>query len=274
MKRSGFTLIEMLVVVVVIGILSGLVFRLVGAGGTSSDRAKARRQVEAIANACEEYRAEYGRYPPVAKNLKGEQPFDYIYPDHPDRWTAKNAGSLATLLRNVPRTKLEQNGAHVFRFGLLSYLVPRVEGHAEFAPKELFENPSHLPSDQHSWLSQNAAKNSNISSSTLKEWIKNGKISRGANWNASTCCNAVDNPRDLRAAKKIAPLLEGITRVDINPQSYNGNSYTNLHVHISDPWGNSLRYESDPPHDSFRVWSIGPDGANGTADDIVPGKEN
>lgn len=272
--RSAFTLIEMLVVIVVVGILSGLVFRMVGAGGTSSDRAQARRKVEALANACEEYKGVYGRYPPVAMDANGKQPIGYGYPNRTDNWTAggeSGGTSLANLLKDVPRSKLEAEGSYVFRFGLLSYLVPRVEGRAQYAPKALFT--SNL-GDQDNWKSQNAAKNSNIDKSTLKKWIGSGRVSRPSDWNPEKHCCAIDNPRDLLAAKKIAPLLEGIVRTDLAAQNYKGNAFTNLYAHVVDPWGNDLRYESSPPHDSYRIWSLGPDCKDGTADDIISGREN
>jgi len=34
-----------------------------------------------------------------------------------------------------------------------------------------------------------------------------------------------------------------------------------------DPWGHAIRFESTG-RDSFRVWTVGPDGENGTDDDI------
>ena len=35
-----------------------------------------------------------------------------------------------------------------------------------------------------------------------------------------------------------------------------------------DPWGNSYQYEFDSKTRQLRLWSSGPDGKNGTADDI------
>ena len=273
MKRSGFTIIEMLVVVIIIAILAGLVFKMIGAGGASADKAKARRQLEAIANACEEYRAEYGRYPPVAKDSKGNQPFAYDYPRSADRWTGGSASSLATLLNKVSRTQ-----ATVFKFGLMSFLVTRVEGRAELAPKELFDKGS-LSDSQHHWRSQNDPKNSD-SKDLVEKQIKAGLTTRpdGKNgsvkWDPKKHCCAVDNPRDVRAARKIWPLIKDVIRTEESYHEYNGNVYTNLQCSVWDPWNNTLNYRSDPPFDSYRLWSNGPDGKSGTADDIIAGNEN
>lgn len=35
-----------------------------------------------------------------------------------------------------------------------------------------------------------------------------------------------------------------------------------------DPWGNPYQYELTPP-ESYRIWSFGPDGQDGSADDIT-----
>lgn len=37
---------------------------------------------------------------------------------------------------------------------------------------------------------------------------------------------------------------------------------------LIDPWGNSYRYESNPPETGFVIWSTGPDGVDGTEDDV------
>jgi general secretion pathway protein G len=62
----------------------------------------------------------------------------------------------------------------------------------------------------------------------------------------------INKPNDARAAEKWSgPYLK-----DANA--------------LSDPWGNELRYAAPGKHnsDSFDIWSIGPDGQDGTSDDI------
>ena len=50
-KRQGFTLIEMLVVVLIIVLLAGLVFRMVGAIGKGNDIAATRATIEKVSHA-------------------------------------------------------------------------------------------------------------------------------------------------------------------------------------------------------------------------------
>jgi general secretion pathway protein G len=67
--RGGFTLIEVLVVIVVISLLAALVapnvFRNVG---TAKDAA-ARTQIEMLGSALDQYRLDNGRYPTTAQGL-------------------------------------------------------------------------------------------------------------------------------------------------------------------------------------------------------------
>ncbi|QBG48165.1 prepilin-type N-terminal cleavage/methylation domain-containing protein [Verrucomicrobia bacterium S94] len=63
--KCGFTLLELLVVLLIIGILISL-----GAGGyalarRSAKEGQAKADIELFRNALEEYRVEYGRYPPA-----------------------------------------------------------------------------------------------------------------------------------------------------------------------------------------------------------------
>lgn len=68
-SRAGFTLIEMLVVLVIIGIISGLVGPQV-LSYLSGARAKAARlQIEAFSNSLEVYFMDVGRYPTTQEGL-------------------------------------------------------------------------------------------------------------------------------------------------------------------------------------------------------------
>ena len=77
--KEGFTLLEMLVVVLIIVLLAGLVFRLVGAIGKSNDIAETRAKIEKVSHALEEFKAIYGKYPPVPF-YHGQQQTGYEFP--------------------------------------------------------------------------------------------------------------------------------------------------------------------------------------------------
>ena len=61
MKRSGFTLIELMVVILVIALLAVMVFRMVAAVGKGNDKAETRAKLEKVGHALEEFRALYER---------------------------------------------------------------------------------------------------------------------------------------------------------------------------------------------------------------------
>ncbi len=60
--RAGFTLVELLAVIAIIGMLAGIVFGIAGYASKKSDRAKALTDLERIKMALEEYRIENGSY--------------------------------------------------------------------------------------------------------------------------------------------------------------------------------------------------------------------
>ena len=64
-RSHGFTLIEMLVVIVIIVILMGVVFKLSRGAMAKSDYAKEEKLVTLVRTLIEEFHAEYNIYPPV-----------------------------------------------------------------------------------------------------------------------------------------------------------------------------------------------------------------
>jgi len=71
--RRGFTLIEILLVIAVIGILSTLMFSLFKAARNGNNKAKARGEIQGLNMACEVYRKTYGDYPCGSNAAKGAQ---------------------------------------------------------------------------------------------------------------------------------------------------------------------------------------------------------
>ncbi len=63
-SRSGFTLVEMLVVIAIIGMLVGLLFPVVTGAMNNAKRGAHKLEIDTIAEAVEKYRNKYGDYPP------------------------------------------------------------------------------------------------------------------------------------------------------------------------------------------------------------------
>lgn len=72
-NQSGFTIVELLIVIVIIGILAGLVItQVIGATAKARDTER-KTDVDQIANQLEAYYARNGGYPAIAANATGDQ---------------------------------------------------------------------------------------------------------------------------------------------------------------------------------------------------------
>jgi prepilin-type N-terminal cleavage/methylation domain-containing protein len=67
-SRPGFTLVELLVVVVIIAVLASFLVPAVWNAITSAEEGKIKVEVALLASAVEAYKAEYGAYPPDFNN--------------------------------------------------------------------------------------------------------------------------------------------------------------------------------------------------------------
>lgn len=104
-RSSGFTLIELMMVVLVILLLSGLLFRLGTILKDRSERAKALADLANIEHALNEYFAEYNIYPPVQTTGYGYERTDLQPP--------------------VMRDDSFTNYVDAYHYGLYSHLYPR-----------------------------------------------------------------------------------------------------------------------------------------------------
>ncbi len=71
LRRSGFTLIEMLVVVGIILLLISLVVAVVFRAQKAAGRARTKSDLQAVSAALEQYRSDFNTYPAVPPNAKG-----------------------------------------------------------------------------------------------------------------------------------------------------------------------------------------------------------
>jgi len=259
-KRQGFTLIEMLVVVLIIVLLAGLVFRMVGAIGKGNDIAETRATIEKVSHALEEFKAIYGKYPPVPFYL-GRQPTGYEYPTR-HGW-GDNAEDTAKNLVGNGRGTLSEWGhsCTVYTFGLASFFMPRYNGTAERGPQ--------------------AFCGVNASTHQMK-----GGVPQWTQFNSRVNGKLGDSDRDLNAVRRILPMLGGKLGADNriadpgcivtweSPRPHplvSEGLVTNLNATFRDAWRRELHYVSMPPYETYKLWSDGPDGAEGTSDDIVSG---
>lgn len=231
-KNRAFTLIEMLVVIVIIAILAGMLFRLFTMVTRRGDRAECIEMLERIADALNEYRSEYGMYPPVGTNVVYE-------------YENTNTQERAFIGTHNPRTgwmpahtDVEYEDVPLFKFdNLIAHLWPRGREdtfHTEFT----------------------TSVGGEVETVVYAQWID-------------------DTERDKKAKARWAHFLEG---VDLSTEDDGGKDvsaytgvycdYVNRMDHLYDPWGRDIRYECFPPYLTYRLWSLGPDGENGTDDDI------
>lgn len=69
-RRSGFTLIEIMVVVVILGLLAALVVPRIGPQVAEAQRTATRTQIKSIEDALEMYRMHNGFYPSTQQGLE------------------------------------------------------------------------------------------------------------------------------------------------------------------------------------------------------------
>ena len=74
-RRSGFTLLELLVVIVIIGLLAGYVAPRYFAQVGKSEVQVARAQIDALEKAVDQYRLDNRRYPTSEEGLAAVQPY-------------------------------------------------------------------------------------------------------------------------------------------------------------------------------------------------------
>jgi general secretion pathway protein G len=128
MRRSGFTLTELLVVIAVIGLLAGFVAPNVFKHLGTSRQAAARSQIELLGAALDAYRLDTGRYPTTEQGLESLWREPLIEP-RPTNWSGpylrkavpNDPWGRAYIYRNPPA----QSGAG---FDLTSFGADGIEG--------------------------------------------------------------------------------------------------------------------------------------------------
>jgi type II secretory pathway pseudopilin PulG len=223
----------MLVVVLIMALLMGLLVRHLGNSENRARRAATSKTIEQVSAALEEFFAEYGQYPPVpvyagdgCQPIYFEFPMKYEAPDPragpPDDLSGAELTKHADFI--PPKDPPPEN--RLFTLGLVSFLIPRyatvTESSAYFKT-----NPSAFNLDAQ-WTYHTPSQN--------------------------------DQPRDLAAIARWKPFLDGVLQsaswTRTNGLVHDGKPWLNQGFTINDAWGAPLRYESVPPHQSYRLWSV------------------
>lgn len=329
MKRmnKGFTLIELMIVIAIIGILMGTTFKLMQVAADAKARAVTIARMERLQNALSGYYSTYGMYPAVpfygnpdpsgndqtsesdASSVAGgsqasaqaaarAQPVGFEYPTPvalddkiPLLFLPDNVISVNTAIGSLDPKDTDWDKYKGFKFGLMSYLVPRVQvvglpGSGNAPLRDVYQRAQWMANN----ISSSVPGTDNASVKNLELLLEKQRV--------------VENEACIRWM----PCFEGVLSsfagnilgVNVNGtaghhlvkrQMKAGPAVALAFVTITDGWGREFFYYSAPPYQSYKVWSGGPDGLtyppwvpstdktykdlkaqNWTKDDIVGGK--
>ena len=288
--RDAFTLIEMMVVVALIGILIGGVFRLLSAAGEGAKRAETIERMQRVENAISGFYATYGTYPPVPRHGSPDPfakeddqgnttPHAALTPENANRAAACQPvpfefppmkaldDFIATKYKvtspNMNPGAFEQGGTwptmKLYRYGLVSFLIPRYDAIGEF---KLEETDGYTPKP----ISSDWAPHEDLYTNH-KLW-KDVNPAAQAKAEREACARWLPNlERTVLGGRKLLGVETGVRLAnneeifnkDDKPYNHNGNTYFLRRMTIQDSWGNDLFYYSAPPYQSYRLWSAGPD---------------
>ena len=302
-NSKGFTLVELMVVIAVIAILSGVTFRLMSAASVQKQRAETISKMARLENALSGYYAIYGTYPPVAlyasQNLNdpgtddmgetmsgqsganrakftaGAQPVRFLFPysqmaspaiqaliNEDPGLSALGALEAHNALGNLQLGSDDWSDNRVFCFGLMSYLLPRVEligylgmGNNIGISDEFFKSAV--------WSQQGGNSSSSSSSQGVQKGLGRQRVIEN-----EACAKWLPN---LKGIVNISGGHKSILGVEITPKNWGSGGWASpvksgnvvlvlQQATVVDGWGREFYYYSAPPYQSYRLWSAGPDG--------------
>ena len=353
-RNSGFTLVELLIVVVVIAILASIAFRLGGIATDSTRRNLTIERIQKLENALSGYYAAFGSYPPVqlegrsrnfyyrvngygiqqvsrdpdssidlktaegwkqveaacrAQPVSMEFPYSEGYQDYVkavadalrDRHDQGDSGFKDNQalgygfdgLRNPEQLSSKRNKgdwAHtqIFKFGIMSYLLPRyllMMGHSSTTLYDNFDQWSDnneipakfedgVPYDNWNDLNRDLSKTDQRwkvallpSQAITSRWLVNFKESLACNTMTTVYGVNIKSNRDEDGGKAGGisvdnpwPKIYSVADSQSGTGTSGSQQYVLNEITMNDGWGNELYYYSLPPFQKYRVWSAGPNG--------------
>ena len=308
-KNNGFTLIELMIVIAIIGILMGTTFKLMQVAADSKARAVTRARLERLQNALSGYYSSYGMYPAVplygnpnpsssdhetessgasvasgtkesAQAAARAQPVGFEYPTPvwmddqiPILFYPQNVISVNTAIGSLSPTEDEWNKYKGFKFGLMSFLLPRVQivGH----PNEGNKAPLRDVYQKAQWMNNNLSSrvpgNSNQDVELLLQNLEKQRVIENEaciRWlpcfenilrSFAGTVTLRDAQGNVTASVDVHGDVGGGHRMAVR-QMQGGPAVALAYITITDGWGREFFYHSAPPYQSFQVWSAGPDG--------------
>lgn len=264
-SKQGFTLMEMLVVIIIVMILSGILFKVVALVGTKTGVARATYELEQIRNALNDFYAEYAYYPPtlfdITEQMSQSQRNNYAHTNM--MYEYEDAMYQTPWFRNVflPQHNDPENDPD-------NFFADTARPHDQFA------SPGQPGWELGYWYG-------------LCSYLYKRQRFGGADAWRQTHWYDMDTERDDAVKGQwqhfiadIGPdswnlgpgVVGGHVRRDSPPGLGTQAPYYNARVSLFHPWPDSdsvsYRYVCLPPYQRYRLWSPGPDNIDFTADDI------
>lgn len=115
--KRGFTLIEILVVIVILAVLAGIVVGAAKYAQTKAARSRAQAEIATMESALEHYKNDNGIYPPSTGNRSSPSP-----PGYPGVIEISNSGSLYAAL-TTPKVYMTFKPNQIALNGVITYVV-------------------------------------------------------------------------------------------------------------------------------------------------------
>lgn len=254
---SGFTLLEMLVVIVVMALLVGVSFRLIRPTERARQLSDTAKTLGLVNAAIAEYHAEYGIYPPVkdppiagfSGNLvANEKGNPYAKPGKPGSVDGHAPGSRVSYV--APDAMTRQKEDYGFKFGLAAYLVdrrnPKYDGRGNPGAflSGIFDGASNSELEHH------FGPNSH--------WAEHG---RGLeDYSGELYESLAPGDKEVAFYKRIRALTGKFVSDQSNQHAKKPLKKDDFFQYtIRDAWDSDLVYICPPPHTSYALFSAGPD---------------